>query len=600
MVNKDISILPLVGTATALFLTSLNWSCQAALPRSEHPRPDFQRELWLNLNGEWQFEVDAKEEGEQRGWIAGRDLAERILVPFCPESKLSGLGLATNYMPQVWYRRHFQVPAARRGQRLLLHFGAVDYSARVWLNGQFLGEHRGGYTPFAFEVTKGISDGDNELGVQVTDDLRSGLQPGGKQSYSKSEGCVYTRITGIWQTVWLEAVGETYLSEFTLTPDLDGGRIILQGSLDGPSKGVTLRVRAYAEGDLVGEDTVPAAWRSTVAVLKLKRVVPWQAGKPFLYDLTLDALRDGTVLDRVRSYCGLRKITLEGNRFLINDPWHNNPVEPRNRYRGQPFFVSEFGGIHVKTSRDTGTGWGYDGAGLSTDDFLARYQGLTDVLLNNPNMFGFCYTQLTDVEQEQNGIYFYDRAPKYDVARLRAINQQPAAYETQPPRVRRVTWRTLVPISQRSAQIWRYTTNAPSADWLNPGFEDSGWKQGKGGFGSPGTPGAVIGTEWRTSDIWIRRTFRADTAEFALVALKLHHDEDTEIYLNGLRVAVFTGFVTDYFTALAEALSKAIVVGDNLLALHCHNTVGGQFIDAGIEVGTELKKPGRVTGNGTI
>ena len=369
---------------------------------------------------------------------------------------------------------------------------------------------------------------------------------------------------------------------------------------------------------------MPAAWRSTLAVLKLKRVVPWQAGKPFLYDLTIDTLRDGKVLDSVRSYFGLRKITIEGNRFLINDkpvfqrlildqgfypdgiytapsdealrrdielsmaagfngarlhqkvfeprflywadklgylvwgefpswgvniahaeavrrfvdewhevvrrdrnhpaiigwcplnetgtdeyvarletllattrtmdptrpfldssgythflpetdvfdahdyeqnpeafaaryamfgatgcdPWHNNPGDPRSRYRGQPFFVSEYGGIHVKTARDTGTGWGYDGAGLSAEDFLARYKGLTDVLLDNPNMFGFCYTQLTDIEQEQNGIYFYDRTPKYDVARLRAINQRPAAYETQPPRVRHVTWRTLVPTSQ--------------------------------------------------------------------------------------------------------------------------------------------------------
>jgi hypothetical protein len=166
-----------------------------------------------------------------------------------------------------------------------------------------------------------------------------------------------------------------------------------------------------------------------------------------------------------------------------------------------------------------------------------------------------------------------------------------AAYETQPPRVRRVSWRTLVPTSQQSAQIWHYTTNQPSGDRLKPGFDDSGWTQGKDGFGSPGTPGAVIGTEWRTSDIWIRRTFRAEKAEFALAALKLHHDEDTEIYLNGQRVAVFTGFVTGYFTALADALSKAIVVGDNLMAIHWHNTVGGQFIDAGIEVGTELKKP---------
>ena len=273
------------------------------------------------------------------------------------------------------------------------------------------------------------------------------------------------------------------------------------------------------------------------------------------------------------------------------DPWHNDPGDPRSRYRGQPFFISEYGGMHVKTARDTGAGWGYDGAGLSADDFLARYKGLTDVLLDNPNMFGFCYTQLTDIEQEQNGIYFYDRAPKYDMARLRAINQRAAAYETQPPRVRRVTWRTLVPTSQKSAQLWRYTTNKPSADWLKPGFDDSGWVEAKGGFGSPGTPGAVIGTEWRTSDIWIRRTFHADKADFALAALKLHHDEDTEVYVNGERVAALNGFVTDYSTNLSDGLSKAIVVGSNVLAIHCHNTVGGQFIDAGIEVATGLGKP---------
>lgn len=760
-------ILSIIGAVAALYCTSFSLPCHAGLPRPEHPRPDFQRGSWVNLNGEWQFEVDSKAEGEQRGWTSGRDLAQRIVVPFCPESRLSGLGLATNYLPQVWYRRQFQVPAALLGGRLLLHFGAVDYHARVWLNGRFLGEHRGGYTPFAFEVTDGIGYGENELVVHATDELRSGLQPGGKQSYGKSEGCVYTRTTGIWQTVWLEAVGETYLSEFALTPDLDGGRIILQGSLSGPTKGVTLRVRAYADGHLAGEDTVPAAWRSTIAVLKLGQVVPWQPGKPFLYDLTIETLREGKVLDSVQSYFGLRKVTIEGNRFLINDrpvfqrlildqgfypdgiytspsdealrrdielslaagfngarfhqkvfdprtlywadklgylvwgefpswgvnieneeavrrfvdewhqvvrrdrnhpsiigwcplnetgtneyvarletllaatrtmdptrpfldssgythflpetdvfdahdyeqnpqafaaryagfgatgcdPWHNNPGDPRSRYRGQPFFVSEFGGIHVKTARDTGTGWGYDGAGLSADDFLARYQGLASVLLDNPNMFGFCYTQLTDVEQEQNGIYFYDRAPKYNVLRLRAINQRPAAYETQPPRVRRLAWRTLVPTSQETAQLWRWTTSEPSADWRKAGFDDSGWTEGKGGFGSPGTPGAVIGTEWRTSDIWIRRTFHADTKAFALAALKLHHDEDTEVFLNGQPVAVFTGYVTDYFTTLADALARAIVVGDNLLAIHCRNTVGGQFIDAGIEVGTELKKP---------
>ncbi len=755
--------LPLL--AAALFLPTLVFNCLADLPRPEHPRPDFQRESWLNLNGEWQFDIDEQGDGEQRGWTSGRDFARKIVVPFCPESKLSGLALATNYLPHVWYRRHFQVPPTLRDQRLLLHFSAVDYQARVWFNGRFLGEHRGGYVPFSFEITDLVRPGDNELVVHVIDQIRSGLQPAGKQSHGRSEGCVYTRTTGIWQTVWLEGVGQTHLSGLTLTPDLDGGRLIVTASLNGPSKGVTFRARAYAEGKLVGEETVPAAWRSTLAVVKLSRVAPWQPGKPFLYDLALDTLRDGKVLDSVHSYFGLRKITIEGNRVLINDrpvfqrlildqgfypdgiytapnddalrrdielslaagfngarlhqkvfeprtlywadklgyllwgefpswgvnigheeavrrfvdewhavvrrdrnhpsiigwcplnetgtneyvarletllattltmdptrplldssgythffpetdvfdahdyeqnpqvfaarytmfdatgfePWHNHPADPRSRYRGQPFFVSEYGGMHVKTARDIGGGWGYDGTGLSVEDFFKRYQGLTDVLLDNPNMFGFCYTQLTDIEQEQNGIYFYDRTPKYDVARLRAINQRAAAYETQPPRVRPVKWLALAPTSQESAQTWRYTTQAPAGDWFKPGFDDSAWAQGKGGFGSPGTAGAVVGTEWRTSDIWIRRTFRAGALNPALAALNVHHDEDAEIYLNGQRVAAFTGFTTGYGEVLNEALAKALVAGDNVLAIHCHNAAGGQFIDAGIDVGMELK-----------
>lgn len=227
---------------------------------------------------------------------------------------------------------------------------------------------------------------------------------------------------------------------------------------------------------------------------------------------------------------------------------------------------------------------------MTSEAFFARYQGLADVLLDNPNMFGFCYTQLTDIEQEQNGIYFYDRAPKYDVARLRAINQHPAAYELQPPRIRRLTWRTLAPTSQQSAQTWRYATNQPPADWFKPGFEDSGWLQGKGGFGSPGTPGAVIGTEWRTSEIWLRRHFRVETIAAGLTARKLHYDEDAEIYLNGQRVAAFTGYATAYSTLLNEAVAKALVMGDNRLAVHCHNTAGGQFIDVGLELGTDSRQ----------
>ena len=218
----------------AIMMVLLNVACEAGIPRPEHPRPDLQREAWMSLNGAWQFEIDEAGDGEQRGWISGHDFSRSIVVPFCPESRLSGLGLATNYLPHVWYRRQFKVPAALQGRRLLLHFGAVDYIAHVWLNGKFLGEHRGGYTPFAFDITDTAREGDNEVVVHANDQIRSGLQPAGKQSHGKSEGCVYTRTSGIWQTVWLEGVGETYLSEFSLTPDLDGGRIILQGRHHAP------------------------------------------------------------------------------------------------------------------------------------------------------------------------------------------------------------------------------------------------------------------------------------------------------------------------------------------------------------------------------
>jgi len=739
----------------------------ADLPRPEHPRPDFQREQWLNLNGEWQFEVDEKGDGEQRGLTSGQDLAKKILVPFCPESKLSGIG-NTDYMTHTWYRRQFRLPAAMRGRRLLLHFDAVDWLARVWLNGQLVGEHRGGYVPFAFEIRDLARDGDNELVLHVEDDIRSGRQAAGKQTHTVSEGCVYTRTTGIWQTVWLEAVGDTYLREFSLTPDLDGGRVLFRGWVDGPAKGVTVRLRASADGKQVGEETVPAAWRSTLGVLKLSRVIPWQLGKPFLYDLTLDTLRDGKVIDSVKSYFGLRKITIDGNRFLINDkpvfqrlildqgfypdgiytaptdaavrgdielsmaagfngarlhqkvfeprflywadklgylvwgeypnwgvnlalpeavtvvldewrtevrrdrnhpsvigwcplnetgteahlanlqvllsatqdldptrpfldtsgythfwpdtdvydthdytgdpnayasryaafsltgtePWNNRPEDPRSRYRGQPFFVSEYGGIHVNTKRDTGPGWGYGGAGLDLPDFLARYKGLTDAMLDNPNMFGFCYTQLTDIEQEQNGIYFYDRQQKYDPALVRAINQRPAAYETQPPRVRQIRWATLVPTSQATAQEWRYTTTQPADDWFKTDFDDSGWQKGKGGFGTATTPGAVVGTEWNTDDVWIRHPFQVSKLPVALAGLRIHHDEDAEVYVNGQQVAALSSYVGDYATMLNEALPRALIAGENVLAIRCHQTRGGQFIDAGIEIGTEAQ-PGR-------
>lgn len=734
---------------------------EAAIPRPEHPRPDFMRADWVNLNGAWQFEVDEKGDGAQRGLTHGKDLASTITVPFCPESKLSGVG-NRGFMEHVWYRRKLTIPPTMRGKRLLLHFGAVDWLARVYLNGTLLAEHRGGYAPFTVDITSAATQEENDLVVQVTDETRSGKQATGKQAHEpESNGCVYTRTTGIWQTVWLEATGRSYLRSFTLTPDLDGGRVVFQGWVDGPSEGVKVRLRAYAGERLVGEETVPAAWRSTLGVVKLKQVTPWFVGKPFLYDLTIDVLHGGETQDSVRSYFGLRKITIDGNRFRINgkavfqrlvldqgfypdgiytaateeglkrdielsmeagfngarlhqkvfeprllywadrlgylvwgeypswglnwgdyhavadavnewrevmerdrnhpsiigwcplnetpggedlaaaqqllattqsmDPtrpfldssgwvhlyggtdvydthdYDQNPAafanryalfgmsgrtvpnggtsDRRGQYRGQPYFVSEYGGMRIHTGRDVGVaGWGYGETGL--EEFLKRYKGLTDAMLDNPNMMGFCYTQLTDVEQEQNGVFFYDRNLKYAPSLLKKINSRAALYETMAQQVLDVDWKIVVPTSRETPQTWRHTTEKPAADWMAALFVDASWKEAPGGFGTEGTPGAVVRTEWKTDDIWLRRSFDLDSTAFKMAAIIVHHDEDAEVYVNGQLVASFPGFGGGYYEAPATAaLEKALVVGRNVLAVHCKQTSGGQFIDVGLAYG---------------
>ncbi|HSV73253.1 MAG TPA: glycoside hydrolase family 2 TIM barrel-domain containing protein [Chthonomonadales bacterium] len=737
-----------------------------SVPRPEHPRPIFRRDAWTNLNGRWQFEIDEAGDGEARGLTSGRDLETSIIVPFAPESQLSGIG-NRDFMTNVWYRRHFRLPAAMQGRRVLLHFGAVDWLTRVWVNGRLMGDHRGGYVPFSFEITEALRPGDNELVVHAFDDTRSGTQATGKQSHTQeSQGVHYTRTTGIWQTVWLEAVGDTYLRDFAVTPDVAGGRLLFEGTIDGPMRGLRLRLRARANGRPVGEETVVASWREARAALKLSRVTLWHPGKPFLYDLDIEVLRGQRVVDHVRTYFGMRSLAIEGNRFLINgqpvfqrlvldqgfypdgvytassdaalrrdielsmaagfngarlhqkvfeprllhwadrlgyllwgeypswglnfsdrtavayavaewfaavrrdrnnpaiigwcplnetpagepvaeaqqllavtrdvdpsrpflatsgwvhydpetdvygchdydqnpqsfaarhapfatngvDAWNNFPADPRSAYRGQPFLLGEFGGMRIRPRAAGPDGaWGYSEV-EDVRSFMELYRALTDVPLGNPNMCGFCYTQITDVEQEQNGVFYYDRRAKYDPAMLKALNERPAAYETQPPRIRRIDWTEVVPTSERVPQIWRYTMAAPAAGWEQAGFDDSAWASGPGGFGTRNTPGAVVGTEWSGPSIWLRRTFTLDAVGGPLLALRVHHDEDADVYVNGRRVVALRGFTQGYRTMdLTEALRAALRPGANLFAVHCMQRTGGQFIDVGLRSGVERR-----------
>jgi len=577
-------------------------------PRPEYPRPQMVRTDWINLNGRWQFEMDPGRSGRDRGLPTADSLSGEILVPFCPESELSGVGYR-DFIPAVWYRRTFTVPRGWEDRRILLHFGAVDYDARVYVNGREAGCHRGGYSSFSFDITAYLEPGENVLTVYAEDDTRSGRQPRGKQSdLYQSYKCLYTRTTGIWQTVWLEAVPEVHIRQLRLTPLLDEGALLVQAKLAGDIRDYTFSVEAKAEGRPVGAAATLAESGWASCMLSLSEVRPWSPGDPFLYDLSLSLQYEDETVDRVQSYFGLRSITICGDAVLLNGkplfqrlvldqgfypdgiytaptdealrrdieisqaagfngarlhekvfeerflywadklgyivwgefpswgldhsshetlervlaewpsvverdyshpsivgwcpfnetpsdqnpellrtvyrvtkaldwtrpvidtsgyvhvetdmwdvhdylyridvdgfverynafargerPFRNNP-EREPAWAGQPYWVSEYGGIWWNPGQTDGAAWGYGDRPRTVTEFLERYRRLTEALLLNPRMTAFCYTQLTDVEQEVNGIYYYDRRPKFspaEMAEIRRINRQKAAIENE-------------------------------------------------------------------------------------------------------------------------------------------------------------------------
>ena len=584
------------------------------IPRAEHPNPQWERKTWKNLNGPWEFEFDFGCSAVERRLWEKKRFDREILVPFCPESRLSGIGY-TDFISGVAYRRNFELSQEELSGRVLLHFGAVDYEASVYVNGTLVGSHKGGYTSFCFDITKHVAPGPNTLFVAVKDDVRSGLQPKGKQAHLyASSGCDYTRTTGIWQTVWLEFVPERHIQSAKYYPDPANGKVTVTGLVQGQG---TLQLTALWEDKPVGEAALSVEDGFFTVQLDLSETHLWEPGKGGLYTLLLTFGED-----RVKSYFGLRTAKFQGRKFLLNgkslfqrfvldqgfypdgiytapteedlvkdiqlsfaagfngarlhekvfearflyhcdrlgylvwgeypnwgldhahplstetylnqwseaverdfnhpaiigwcpfnetwgyreereknalltslykltkrldptrpcidssgnyrilsevydihdydqdtqsfqarwdgltdriretggvipaeDPFFNSaPEGPSGRapffnqpYDNQPIFVSEYGGI--RWPDDTVEGWGYGNAPATPEEFFARYKGLTEALLNNPEIFGFCYTQLYDVEQEVNGLYTYGRAQKFDISLIRKINQQKAAIE---------------------------------------------------------------------------------------------------------------------------------------------------------------------------
>ena len=279
------------------------------IPRSEHPDPQFQRKDWLNLNGEWDFEFDFGNSGLRAGVLEKDEWSRKINVPFCPESKLSGIEY-TDFIAAVWYRKSVTVTEAQLEGRVLIHFGAVDYETYLYVNGEEAGYHKGGYTTVTFDITEFLTAGENVIAVNARDDVRDPLVPRGKQSeLYNSHGCDYTRTTGIWQTVWLEFVPKAYVKSFKLFPDTVNATLGVSAVVEGEG---AFKAEAFYDGRLVGSFEKTAAGFVS-GDIKLSETHLWEVGCGRLYDLKITFGGD-----EISSYFGLRDIRIDGYKVLIN------------------------------------------------------------------------------------------------------------------------------------------------------------------------------------------------------------------------------------------------------------------------------------------
>ena len=593
----------------------------SALPRPEYPRPQFERTSWVNLNGEWTYELDLVQTGHERNLFQSKGFDGKIIVPFAPESSLSGVA-HTDFIPSIWYQREITIPQEWAGKDVLLNFGAVYYESEVFIDGKFVDRHFGGSDSFSVDITQFVTPGSvHSLVVAASSDLRGRMQSAGKQSLRHGPfECMYTRTTGIWQTVWMEAVAPLGIKRVKYMTDIDRGTVTMEFDMRRNASGNILTVNVLDGNKVVATDTAPIASGSVVS-LPIKKAKLWSPESPFLYDVKF-ILKDaqGNVIDEVNSYFGMRKIHTDGNKIYLNNQpyyqrlvldqgfypdgiwtapsdaalkkdielsmaagfngarlhqkvfeerfyywadklgyltwgeapswgldandveaarnflmeWRNlvvrdmnhpslvtwtpfneefwpdetqyprfitdiytmtkqiDPSRPINtvsggihivtdiwtehhyeqdpkklkeiiwndgkmfvrgpsvqaRHRGNvgfnrpvlndpftfpkydgsiPYILDEFGGIKCMEANPAKDGaWGYGDAAQTKEDFYKRLEAQVKVLVNmSGNMWGFCYTQLTDVEQEQNGIYYYDRGVKYDMERVKAIFQMP-------------------------------------------------------------------------------------------------------------------------------------------------------------------------------
>ena len=716
----------------------------------EYPRPQMVRSEWLNLNGLWQYAI--RPGGELRSAYAEPQPPTSwdgaILVPFCAESALSGVGKAVGETNRLWYGRAFEVPRNWDGRRVLLQVGAVDWEAVVWVNGIRVGTHRGGYDPFGFDITDALSeDRQQEVVVAVWDPTDSGHQPRGKQ-VREPEGIWYTAVTGIWQTVWLEPVDPVHVEWVRTSPDVDAGAVSVETAVRTERGGLSIHVDVRAGEDTVQEATVllpgPDVPGTGLTVPRVSLALPeprlWSPDDPFLYGLRVRVSHGGRETDRIDATFGMRKISVEQDeggtaRLMLNNHplfqyglldqgwwpdglytapndealrhdleiakslgfnmvrkhvkveparwyhhcdrlgllvWQDMPNADRDsgrdttaaaprlesdlafrreleamvdlagsfacvtmwvpfnegwgqfeteqittwlqmrdptrlvnsasgwtdhgvgqvldihRYPGpgipplerdRAAVLGEFGGIGLAVQGHLWwdkRNWGYRTV-ETREELAATYTELVEQLrgLAQSGLSAAVYTQTTDVEGEVNGIMTYDRSVVKLPDEVAEVHRR---LHLPTPRVR-----ILLPTSETTTEAWQYTCERPAEDWAQPEFDESTWRTGAGGFGTEDTPNAVIGTVWDSTDIWLRRTFQVYSLPQGAPTLRLYHDEDAEVYINGILALRVTGYVTSYVQRpVRREAAAALRIGLNTVAVHCAQTRGGQCIDVGI------------------
>ena len=288
---------------------------EGSIPRPEHPRPDRYREDWINLNGVWGFRFDDYLLGEDEKWYLDPEsyIDRKILVPYPPESELSGIRDPSPHRC-AWYYRIFELPS--RSGRVLLHFGAVDYETKVWFNSVELGTHIGGFSPFYYEITKLVED-QNILVVRARDEMLD--QPCGKQDPNPwPRGTKYTRVTGIWQTVWIEYVGETFIEEFYLTPLLSEQKVRIEAVINGEYRDLELEIVISFTGFEIAKKTIGVTSPRIRLDVDIEYLRPWSPEEPNLYYVDLVLLRGNEVVDKVTGYFGMREVGVSNREITLN------------------------------------------------------------------------------------------------------------------------------------------------------------------------------------------------------------------------------------------------------------------------------------------